>query len=88
MNIDVYDSYATTSKGLMHFDVFVESGTAEDVAFGYGQAWLKSIGENESGLEQSRCNFCHTEIANPNVKQHIEENGHFILKMEGCPVNS
>jgi len=62
MKIDVYDSYATTSKGQMHFDVFVESGTSKDQAFNYGQAWLKSIGESENSLAQSCCNFCHSEM--------------------------
>lgn len=86
MKIDVFDSFATSNNGkLMHFDVFVESGTKPETALKYGQNWLKSIGENPKGLEQSRCNFCHSETANPEVANHIKQNGYFILQMEGCP---
>lgn len=86
MKIDVYDSYAKTLDGrTLHFDVFVLSGTHADVAFQYGKEWLTSIGENPDSLEQSRCNFCHTEMANPDVQQVVEVKGFFILQMEGCP---
>lgn len=86
MKIDVFDSYATANDGrLMHFDVFVETGTSPDVAFEYGQQWLKSIGESPEGLKQSHCNFCHTEAANPEIAKHIEQHQYFILQMEGCP---
>lgn len=85
MKIDVYDSYADSpTRGKMHFDVFVESGISADVALKYGQQWLKSVGEDPASLVQSRCNFCHTESANPAVKKVVEEKGFYILKMEGC----
>ncbi|MEZ5492081.1 MAG: DUF2024 family protein [Gammaproteobacteria bacterium] len=86
MEIDVYDSYAKTTDGrLLHFDVFVRSGTDPDVALRRGREWLASIDENPAGLEQSRCNFCHTEAANPEVQRAVEFEGFFILQMEGCP---
>ena len=86
MKIDVYDSYANTTDGrLMHFDVFVETGTSADAALRFGRDWLTQIGESAEGLQQSRCNFCHSEMANPNVQQAIEDNGYYILQMEGCP---
>lgn len=86
MKIDVYDSYANSRDGrLMHFDVFVKSGTSAEVAWRRGRDWLESIGENPVGLEQSRCNFCHTEVANPEVQRAVEHEGFFILQMEGCP---
>jgi len=86
MEIDVYDSYAQTADGrLMHFDVFVTSGTASSVALRHGKAWLASIGENPAGLEQARCNFCHTAVANPEVQRAVAQDGFFILQMEGCP---
>lgn len=86
MRIDVYDSYAKSSEGHdMHFDVFVESGTSAEIALNYGRAWLKSVGEPGDGLKQSRCNYCHTETANPNVQNSVEREGFFILQMEGCP---
>ncbi len=86
MQIDVYDSYAQSRKGhIMHFDVFVEKGTSKDKAFEYGCLWLKEIDENVDGFEQSRCNYCHTELSNPDVNDLIHKNGYYILQMEGCP---
>lgn len=86
MKIDVYDSFATSIQGhLMHFDVFVAASTPADQALAYGQQWLVSMGEPAAGLIQSRCNFCHSEVANPDVANHIKSHGYFILQMEGCP---
>lgn len=86
MNIDVYDSYFNSASGeLMHFDVFVASGTPAASAHKYGQLWLQSIGEDGSELSQSRCNFCHSEIANPQVASSIREQGYYILKLQGFP---
>lgn len=86
MKIDVYDSYAQRLDGAtMHFDVFVESGAPADKALEYGKQWLKSVGENPAGLAQSRCNFCHSEVANPEVQRTVQQQGYFILQMEGCP---
>lgn len=86
MKIDVYDSYAKTTGGcLMHFDVFVKEGTSAEVALRHGREWLKSLGESPAGLEQSQCNFCHTEVANPEIQRSVEYEGFFILQMEGCP---
>ena len=86
MEIDVYDSYAKTVDGrLMHFDVFIKSGSDPDIALRRGQEWLISIGENPVGLDQSRCNFCHSEVANSDVQREVEQKGFFIFQMEGCP---
>jgi len=85
MKIDVYDSYAHSNGRLMHFDVFVETGVSASKALEYGKRWLAGIGENGDALENSRCNFCHTEAANPEVERMIKQNGYFILQMEGCP---
>ncbi len=87
MKIDVYDSYVKSSQGhVMHFDVLVETQTPPELAWKYGQKWLKTIGEKADSLEQSRCNYCHTESANREVQRIVEEEGYFILQMEGCPV--
>lgn len=85
MKIDVYDSYAHSNGRLMHFDVFVESGTSAEKALEYGRQWLASINEQAESLDHSRCNFCHSEISNPEVARTIERDGFFILQMEGCP---
>lgn len=86
MNIDVYDSYAKSTDGrLMHFDVFVKSGVSADEALKRGRDWLKAIGEDPLALQQQRCNFCHSEVANPKVKRAVEVEGFYILQLEGCP---
>ena len=86
MKIDVYDSYATKQNGqIMHFDVLVESNTPASQALSFGQQWLGSLGEQAQALTQSRCNFCHSEIANPKVRDEIKQRGFFILQLEGCP---
>lgn len=86
MKIDVYDSYAKNEQGcVMYFDVFVKSDVPAEEALKYGQDWLESVGENAVSLDQSRCNFCHSEVANPEVARSIENQGYFILQMEGCP---
>jgi len=86
MKIDVYDSYAKSKGGkLLHFDVFVESGTSAHTALAYGREWLQSIDETAENLESSRCNFCHSRMADPDVQSAIKECGYYILQMEGCP---
>ncbi len=86
MKIDVYDSYATSMRGhVMHFDVFVAATTPAEQALSFGRQWLTSLGEPAEGLNQSRCKYCHSEVANPDVENHIKSHGYFILQMEGCP---
>ena len=85
MKIDVYDSYARSNGRVLHFDVFVKSGSSAATALEYGRRRLESIGEQSSGLEQAHCNFCHSELANTEVQQSIANQGYFILQMEGCP---
>lgn len=89
MKIDVYDTYATSKEGsIIHFDVFLPEGKSAEIALRYAKAFLISIGENADSVTSERCNFCHSEIASPEVKQHIEQYEHFILQMEGCPNSS
>jgi hypothetical protein len=86
MNIDVYDTYATSKAGkTIHFDVFLPSGGDKETALRYAQAFLQSIGETPEALRSERCNFCHTERASPVVEAEIAKSGHYILQMEGCP---
>ena len=86
MKIDVYDTYAHSKNGhVIHFDVFVKEGTDPKIAFAYAEKFLIGIGEEETSLKQSHCNFCHTEQANPKVLKTVEEIGYAILEMEGCP---
>ncbi len=86
MEIDVYDTYAKARNGsVLHFDVFVTRGLDKDLAFQYAKKWLLSIDEDPENLDQSRCRFCHFQQANPAVQKAIQEQGHYILQMEGCP---
>jgi hypothetical protein len=86
MNIDVYDTYATSKAGkTIHFDVFLPSGGSKETAVKYARAFLDSIGEAADALKSERCNFCHAEAAHPVVEAKIATSGHYILQMEGCP---
>ncbi len=86
MRIDVYDTYATSKKGhTIHFDVFLPHGSSKETALRYARQFLDAIGESSEKLKSERCNFCHTESANPTVAESIERGGCYILQMEGCP---
>lgn len=86
MQIDVYDTYATSKKGhIIHFDVFLPEGEGKEKALRYAHAFLADIGESADALKQERCNFCHSQSANDEVEKQIEQSGYFILQMEGCP---
>lgn len=85
MKIDVYDTYAKSKQGhIMHFDVLVPHGTSPNQAFAYAQEWLIETDEDAQGLDQSRCNFCHSENSHPEIQALIHKRGYYILKMEGC----
>lgn len=86
MQIDVYDTYASSKKGhTIHFDVFLAHGGNKESALHYARHFLESIGESSENLKSERCNFCHTESANPAIAESIERDGCYILQMEGCP---
>ena len=86
MKTAVYDTYYTSSSGkLLHFDVLVEHGVSQDEALKYARTWLDSIGESGEGLRQEKCNYCHSEHTPEAVRSEIENQGFYILQMEGCP---
>jgi len=86
MKIDVHDTYATSKNGnTIHFDVLLPHGSSKETALRYARQFLDTIGESLESLKSERCNFCHTESANPAVAESIERTGHYILQMEGCP---
>ena len=85
MKIHVYDTHVQTTTGTYyHFDVLVSDATQSRAAE-YAQQYLHSIGIAPNAVDQQRCDFCHSEMANPEVKKAIEANGFYILPMEGCP---
>lgn len=86
MKIDVYDTYATSKAGkIIHFDVLLPNGEGKEKAVEYARNFLEEIGESADSLKQEKCNFCHSENADAQLKEYINKYGHFILQMEGCP---
>ncbi|GJM42788.1 MAG: hypothetical protein DHS20C20_30700 [Ardenticatenaceae bacterium] len=86
MNCDVFDTYVTKSDGqMMHFDIIVPSGTAQETVFAFGQRYLASVSVNDGVISAERCRFCHVETATPEMVAAIKQQGFFILAMEGCP---
>lgn len=86
MKVDIYDTYARALDGsVVHFDVVVPQGTGQQRAFEFARQWLDQIGQTDVVLEQSRCNYCHSEIASEQMIDEIARSGLYIIEMEGCP---
>ncbi len=71
----------------MHFDVLVPSEDGLNEAKGFAQSWLASIGMPIESVQLSRCQYCHSEVAIPEVVRHIKQNGYAVLPLEGCPAS-
>ena len=81
MKIHIYDTHVQISAGqYLHFDVLVNDENISQVKQ-YAEAYLESLGISVENIEQSRCNFCHSEIANPEVQKNISSHGHSIIKL-------
>ena len=81
MKIHVYDTHVHTSTGdYVHFDVLVNDDNVSQVKQ-YAENYLASLGIQGENIEQSRCNFCHSEIANPEVQKNIVTQGHSIIRL-------
>ncbi len=86
MIVDVWDTYAKSAGGsTVHFDVLVPTGTSAETAYEFACQWLEKVGLGDAALKQSRCRFCHSENAGPDVVNDIERHGFHIIRMEGCP---
>lgn len=86
MNCDVFDTYVTKTDGqLMHFDIIVPSGTDTLTVLGFGQQYLAQVGAQSSQVTTDQCRFCHVEQATPEMASAIDQQGYYILPMEGCP---
>ncbi len=86
MNCDVFDTYVLKPDGkMMHFDVIVPTGTPQQAAVAFGQAYLAEAGVAGGQVTAEHCRYCHVERATPEMEQAIERKGYFILAMEGCP---
>ena len=86
MEIEVYDTYATSEKGVkIHFDVMLAIGGNEGHASSYAQDFIKQITEATDFIKLDSCKFCHTEEATTNVSEKVEKDGYCIVPIENCP---
>ena len=84
--VNVWDTFVTRKDGaLMHFDILapVEITDPEQI-YQYGKAYLSTKGQEGQALSAAQCRFCHIEQLDPSWEQEINENGYFIIEMEGC----
>lgn len=79
MKIHVYDTHIYTESGeYIHFDVLVNDENVTKVKE-FATNYLNSLGIAVEQIKQSRCNFCHSEIANPEVQESIANQGYSII---------
>jgi len=85
MEIEVYDTYATSEKGIkIHFDVMLAIGGNAGHASSYAQDFIKIITESLDFIKLDSCKFCHIEEATTNVSEKVEKDGYCIVPIENC----
>jgi hypothetical protein len=81
MQIHVFDTHVMTTSGqYIHFDVLVNDENVKQVGQ-YAEQYLASLGIKAESIKQSRCNFCHSELANLDVQDNISSKGHSIIRL-------
>jgi hypothetical protein len=86
MEIDVYDTFASSKKGnTIHFDLLLPSGGKKDDASKYARVFLEKIGESSEALDS--CKFCHSEKADAEVEKHLKPNRYYIVQIDDCHEN-
>ena len=81
MEIEVYDTYATSEKGIkIHFDVMLPIGGNEGNASSYAQDFINKIAESTDSVKLDSCKFCHTEEAKTDVSDKVEKDGYCIVQ--------
>ena len=86
MEIEVYDTYATSEKGIkIHFDVMLPIGGNEWIASSWAQDFINKIAELTNSNKLDSCKFCHTEEAKTNVYEKVEKDGYCIVPINNCP---
>ncbi len=81
MKIHIYDTHVHTLSGEhIHFDVLVNEENIDNVEK-FATSYLTKLGITTEHIKQERCNFCHSEMANPEVKEQIKTHGHSILRL-------
>ncbi len=82
MKIHIYDTHVRINSGLyLHFDVLVNDENKAKVQQ-YAKDYIAKQGIAEHQLQLNSCQFCHSEMANPDVRLTIEREGHYILRLE------
>ena len=83
MKVNVFDTHVRTRDGrYLHFDVLTP-GNDQTLATQYVRDWMAQRGVQDVDIEQSRCQFCHSEPAHPEVAAAISNQGYFIIALEG-----
>ncbi|PML81612.1 hypothetical protein BCT69_07970 [Enterovibrio norvegicus] len=57
----------------------------DELAVKYAKAWLTDIGEADATVKSGNCAFCHTTADLPQYDEALNQKGHTIYKLEGCP---
>ncbi|MBO3276475.1 DUF2024 family protein [Pseudomonas schmalbachii] len=84
MQVKVYDTHVRTRDGrYLHFDVLVR-GDDGSRAPAYAMDWLEAQGIQAQDVQQSRCDFCHSESASPPVEEAFRAQGYAIIPLQGC----
>ncbi|MCC5908300.1 MAG: DUF2024 family protein [Balneolaceae bacterium] len=86
MKVSVWDTWVTRKDGsMMHFDIIAPEEIKDaSVIQAYGNAYLKTKGEDGRPLTSSECRFCHAETVKPEWEKSIHSQSYYILEMENC----
>lgn len=86
MKIAVWDTYVTKKDGsLMHFDILVpDQMRIKEKVYEYGHEYLSTKGQKGQALASNECRFCHIEQATPEIEKSVNDNGYYIIEMQGC----
>jgi Domain of unknown function (DUF2024) len=89
MRVAVWDTYVQKKDGnTMHFDIIVpDTIKGAEIIYHYGKAYLESKNESDSNLDTDECQFCHIEEPSPDMIEHINKQGFYILEMEEIPAH-
>ncbi|MEN0105557.1 MAG: DUF2024 family protein [Pseudomonas sp.] len=83
MKVNVFDTHVRTRDGrYLHFDVLIE-GHDQARANQFATQYLADRGITDADVEQSRCQFCHTEPAHPQIAAAVANQGYYILELQG-----
>jgi len=81
MKVHFFDTHVTTEDNqYLHFDVLVNDDSVDSVKR-FAEEYLTSLGIAASAIRQAACQFCHSELANPEVQNTIEQKGYAIIRL-------